>query len=108
MRMEVSRWGGRGRVVTGKADGPEWGAGASESEVPDRRRFRSKGTGERSVETLRWSEGGAQDTLGSRAGQPGRLTQRLECLPYKEEVGGSNPSSPTRTRGLLADPANLH
>ncbi len=25
----------------------------------------------------------------------GRLTQRLECLPYTEEVGGSNPSSPT-------------
>ncbi len=28
----------------------------------------------------------------------GRLTQRLECLPYKEEVGGSNPSSPTSVR----------
>ena len=25
----------------------------------------------------------------------GRLTQRLECLPYKEEVGGSSPSPPT-------------
>ena len=26
----------------------------------------------------------------------GRVTQWLECLPYKEEVGGSNPSSPTK------------
>lgn len=40
-----------------------------------------------------------------RAGKAGRLTQRLECLPYTEEVGGSNPSSPTRRsrHGAAAD-----
>ena len=30
-----------------------------------------------------------------RVGHIGRITQRLECLSYTEEVGGSNPSSPT-------------
>ena len=25
----------------------------------------------------------------------------LEHLPYKQRVGGSNPSTPTRTRGLV-------
>src|SRR5437773_5837512 len=30
----------------------------------------------------------------------GRLTQRLECYPYKVEVGGSNPSSPTHLCGF--------
>jgi hypothetical protein len=28
----------------------------------------------------------------------GRLTQRLECFVYTEEVGGSNPSSPTNDK----------
>jgi hypothetical protein len=31
----------------------------------------------------------------------GRLAQRLERLPYKEDVGGSIPSSPTITDGSL-------
>ena len=42
-------------------------------------------------------EGTRQDTFFDRS-QNGRLTQWLECLPYKEEVGGSNPSSPTTAR----------
>src|SRR5262245_40154952 len=59
----------------------------------------------------RVGEGGASGFLGpprrgsggkrgrripSRSGlRSGRLTQRLECVPYKDEVGGSSPSSPT-------------
>lgn len=43
---------------------------------------------------LGWRVKGGEDTLEPRI-DIGRLTQRLECLPYTEEVGGSNPSSPT-------------
>jgi hypothetical protein len=42
-----------------------------------------------------WSERAGKDTVSPRARGRGRLTQRQECLPYKEEVGGSNPPSPT-------------
>ncbi len=31
-------------------------------------------------------------------GPPGRLAQLEERFPYKEEVGGSNPSTPTALR----------
>src|SRR5262245_16707029 len=56
---------------------------------------------------LQWWEGGPQDTVFGGASGPGRLTQRLECLPYKEEVGGSNPSSPTQGHAFQPGPAPL-
>ncbi len=57
----------------------------------------------RAEKALPWSVAPGKDTVcapSAREERPpatraGRLTQRLECLPYKEEVGGSNPSSPT-------------
>lgn len=33
--------------------------------------------------------------------QYGRLTQRQECFVYTEEVGGSNPSSPTMCNNII-------
>src|ERR1041384_4595948 len=39
------------------------------------------------------------------APEHGRLTQRPECVPYKDEVGGSNPSSPTLSRAGSAKSA---
>src|ERR1019366_7128829 len=33
---------------------------------------------------------------------PGRLAQLVERLPYKQEVGGSSPSPPIITKGLLS------
>ena len=42
-----------------------------------------------------------------RSKKAGRLTQRLECLAYTEDVGGSNPSSPI-FRVALDRIASLH
>src|SRR5688572_3193829 len=44
----------------------------------------------------RWRRKTAKDTVSRSPAAYGRLTQRYECVPYKDEVGGSNPSSPTR------------
>src|SRR5262245_52688717 len=43
----------------------------------------------------RWSQRGGQDTVSARRGR-GAINSAAECVPYKDEVGGSNPSSPTR------------
>src|SRR5688500_7712441 len=41
--------------------------------------------------------------LGARAGQRANSSAGSERLPYTQDVGGSNPSSPIRTRVVSAD-----
>ncbi len=38
----------------------------------------------------------------------GRVTQWLECLPYKEEVRGSNPFTPTQQMTPIREMAPIH
>src|SRR5262245_14805337 len=43
---------------------------------------------------LQWRQRGGQDTVSARR-ERGAINSAAECVPYKDEVGGSNPSSPT-------------
>src|SRR5688572_33275621 len=52
-----------------------------------------------------WRERVEEDNVAAAIRHPpaGRLTQWSECLPYKEEVGGSNTSSPTSPCAAVGD-----
>src|SRR5262245_43638117 len=79
MTATLMGWGERKEWGSGPRAGDPWEDGASFS-------------------ALARPAGEAKGRAGYRLGRTraGRLTQRQECVPYKDEVGGSNPSSPTR------------